>query len=72
MLDRIQRGDAQRVGDDAARRGAAAGTHGHAVLAGEVDEVAHDQEVRRISHLFDDAEFHLETVAHHLAQRWIA
>ena len=72
MLDRIERGDAQRVRDDAARGGPAARTHCNTVLARKVDEVADDQEVGRVAHLLDDAELHLETIAHHLAQLRIA
>ena len=72
MLDRIEGGDAKRIRDDAARRGPAARTDRHTVLTGEVDEVADDQEIRRVAHRLDDAELHLEAIAHHLAQLGVA
>ena len=55
VVERVHRGDAQRVRDDRARRGPATG-RGDALLAGEPDEVRHDQEVARVPHRDDHAE----------------
>src|SRR5207302_10833461 len=72
MLDRVERGDTERVRDDAARRRTTSGTDGHTILSSEVDEVTDDQEVGRVAHRLDDADLHLETVAYNLAQFRIA
>ena len=57
--DRIDRRDTQRVGHDGARRGATTGRL-DALLAGEPDEVRHDQEVARVTHRQDDPELVVE------------
>ena len=56
VLDRIEVGDAQGVGDHGARRGAAAGAHADAVVLGVAHEVGDDEEVAREAHLGDDTE----------------
>ena len=56
MLDRIEVGDAQGVGDHGARRGAAARAHADAVVLGVAHEVGDDEEVAREAHLGDDAQ----------------
>src|SRR5436309_3292028 len=58
VLDRVEVGDAERVGHDAARRRAAAGADPDPVVLGPHDEVGDHQEVRAESHRGDDA--HLE------------
>ena len=52
--------DADRVGHHAARRRAAARPHVHAALAGFGGELLHDEEVARVAHLLDNAEFALD------------
>ena len=59
VQDRIDRRDAQGVGHDRARRAAPAGRL-DALLAGEPDEVGHDQEVARVAHRRDHAELVVE------------
>ncbi len=54
MHQRVEVGDAHRVGDDGARRGAAARSHRDAVVLRPHDEVRHHQEVGREPHLADD------------------
>ena len=54
MDERVQVGDAQRVGDDRACRGASAGADRHAVVLRPHDEVRHHQEVGGEAHLADD------------------
>ena len=61
MLDGIQIGDAQRIGDQRTRAGTAARAHRHAVLARPADEIGDDQEVSGEAHGADDAEFQLQT-----------
>ncbi len=53
---RIEVGDAERVGDQRARARAAAGPDRHAVAARPADEVRDDQEVAGEAHLADDVE----------------
>ena len=57
--DRVDRRDAERVGDDASRGTAAAGRL-DALAPGERDEVRDDQEIGRVAHLDDDAELVVE------------
>ena len=57
--DRVDRGDAQRVGHDRARRAAAA-RRLDALLPGEGDEVRDDQEVAGVAHREDHAELVVE------------
>ncbi len=59
VADRVDRRDPQRVRDDRARRAAAAGRR-DALLAGEADEVGHDEEVAGVAHRDDDAELVVE------------
>ncbi len=54
VADRIEVGDAQAVGHERARTGAAAGPYRHAVLARPADKVGDDQEVPGEAHLTDD------------------
>ena len=58
-MDRVDRRDAERVGDDRARRAAAAGRL-DPLLAGEADEVGDDEEVAGVAHRGDDAELVVE------------
>ena len=53
VAQRIEVGDAERVGDQRAGAGAAARAHRHAVVLGPVDEVGDDQEVAGEAHLHD-------------------
>ena len=57
--ERVEVGDLEHVGDDRARRRAAAGADGDAVLLGVADEVPDDQEVGGEAHLLDHAELEL-------------
>ena len=57
--ERVDVGDRQRVGDDRARRRAAARADGDAVVLGVADEVPDDQEVGGEAHLFDHPELEL-------------
>src|SRR5688572_29714602 len=59
VQDRVDRRDAERVRDDAARGAAAAGRL-DALAPGERDEVRDDEEVGRVAHLDDDAELVVE------------
>ena len=54
VLERVDVGDRQRVGDDAAGRRAAPGADGDAVVLGELHEVPDDEEVGAEAHLADD------------------
>ena len=56
VLDRVELGDAQRVGDERAGRGAATRADPDPVLLGVADEVGDDQEVAGEAHLADDAD----------------
>ena len=60
VAHRVEVGDAQAVGDQRARRRAAAGPDADAVLAGEADEVPDDQEVVGEAHLLDRPQLELE------------
>ena len=53
-MERVEVGDAHRVRDDRAGRGAAAGADRDAVVLGPHDEVGDDEEVAREPHLDDD------------------
>ena len=64
VLERVDVGDAQRVGDDAAGRRTAPGSDGDAVVLGELHEVPDDEEVGVEAHLADDAELEVEAFAH--------
>jgi len=60
VAQRIEIGDAERVGDQRSRARAAARTDRDIVLLGPVDEVGDDQEVARKTHLHDDVELGFE------------
>ena len=68
VLERVDRRDAERVGDDRARRAPAAGGH-DPLLPGEADEVGHDQEVGGVPHPVDDPELVVEPVADLIGKR---
>ncbi len=61
--DRIEIGDAQRVGHERTRARAAAGTDRDTLLFRPGDEVGNDQEVARIFHLGDNAELECQPLA---------
>ena len=61
--DRIEIGDGQRIGDQRARAGAAAGSDRNIVGLGPFDEVGDDQEIARIVHAVDDVDLEGETLA---------
>ncbi len=58
----VEVGDRQAVGNQRAGAGAAPRSHRHAVVLGPVDEVRHDQEVARKTHLNNDAEFEFQAL----------
>ncbi len=60
VLDRVDVGDAQAVGDHAPRRRAAAGADGDALLPGGLDEVPDDEEVALEAHLLDEPDLAVE------------
>ena len=55
--ERIDVGDAQRIGDQGSRRRSASRPHRNVVLFGVADEVPDDQEVSRELHLLNDGDF---------------
>ena len=57
VLQRVDAGDAGKVGHDTAGGAASAGAHRDVVAAAVVDEVPHNEEVTGIAHLFDDSQF---------------
>ena len=61
VVDRVDRGDAQRVRDDRPGRAAAAGGL-DPLLPCEADEVGHDEEVPGVAHPEDDAELVLQAL----------
>jgi len=63
VAQRVEVGDAERIGDERSRAGAAAGTHRNAVRLRPVDEVGDDEEVARETHLDDGLHLELEPVA---------
>ena len=63
VAQRIEIGDAERVGHQRARTRTAPGTDRHAVGLGPVDEVGNDQEVTGKPHLHDGVDLELETLA---------
>ena len=65
--ERIDRGDAQRIGHDRAGGAPPAGGH-DPLLPRESREVGHDQEVRRVPHAVDDPELVVEPMAHGIGQ----
>ena len=71
VAQRIEVGDAERIGDQRAGAGAAAGPDRHAVALRPVDEVGDDQEVAGEAHLHDGRglEFEARDVLGPLARR---
>ncbi len=63
--DRIEVGDPQQIGDQAARPGAAPRPHGDALAARPVDEIPHDEEVVDEARLGDDLQLVGEALAEH-------
>ena len=63
VADRVDVGDAEAVGDERSRCGAAAGADADPASPRERDEVRHDQEVVREAHLPDRLQLERETVA---------
>ena len=61
VADRVEVGDAERVGDKRTRARAASRPDRYCVLLGPVDEVRDDQEVAGEIHRDDDAEFLVES-----------
>ena len=59
VAQRIDVGDAQRVGDDRAGGAAASRADGDAVVLRPLDEVPDDEEVGVVAHAVDDRELHL-------------
>ena len=55
-LHRVDVGDLQAPGDEAARRRSPARPHGNPLLAGVADEVPHDEEVAGVAHPDDDVD----------------
>ena len=62
MLERVDVGDAQTIGDEAPRRRAAPRSNGNPLLAGKANEIPSDEEVARKTHLVDDAELAFESL----------
>ena len=62
IRQRVEVGDAQRVGDQRAGAGAPAGPYRHAVVLGPVDEVGNDQEVAGEAHLDDGVALELQAL----------
>src|SRR5439155_3189749 len=60
VLDGVEVGDPQAVGDQAARRAAPTGAGDDAVLARELVEVPDDQEVAGVARLGDDLQLFLQ------------
>ena len=58
--NRVEVGDAERVGHQRARTGAAPGSDRHAVVPRPVDEVGDDEEVAREAHLDNGADLEVE------------
>ncbi|KPQ09879.1 MAG: hypothetical protein HLUCCA09_02175 [Rhodobacteraceae bacterium HLUCCA09] len=56
----IEVGNRQRIGDEAARARAAAGTDGNVAILGPLDEIRHDEEVAGKAHPLDDAQLEVE------------
>ena len=67
QLDRIEIGDRQRPGDEAARARTTARPDGNVLVLGPFDEVGNDQEVAGKAHLVDDVDFELQPVEIDLA-----
>ena len=69
VAQRVEVGDGERVGDERARAGAAAGADGDVARLGPLDEVGDDEEVAGEAHALDDAELELEPFAVRLDRR---
>ncbi len=68
VLERVDVGDAERVADDGPGGGTSAGSHGDAVVLGELHVVPDDEEVGVEPHLADDAELEVEALDDLLAR----
>ena len=68
VVDRVEVGDARDVGHRAARGRPTSRTDTDAHVAGVLDHVGHDQEVRGEAHLLDDAQLVLQPLADLVAQ----
>ena len=71
VAQRVEVGDGQRVGDEAAGAGAAAGADRDRAALGPLDEVGDDQEVAGEAHVLDDAELEVEPLAVGLGGRGV-
>ena len=72
VLQRVERRDAERVADDAARCRPPTRPDGHAVATGVTDEVADDQEIGSVAHLLDHGHLRLEAIHDDLSQLRVA
>ena len=72
VADRVEVGDLEAVGDEAAGRRAAARADADAVLLGEVDEVPDDEEVVLEAHLLDRLELEAEALVELGRERSVA
>ena len=63
VAQRIEIGDAERVGDQRSRAGSPAGAHRNAVRSCPADEVGDDEEVAGKAHLHDGADLESEPLA---------
>ena len=63
VLDGVDGGDAQTVGDDGARAAAAPRPHAHAMGARVVDKIPDDEEVIHVAHAGNDAQFVFHALA---------
>ena len=72
VLDGVDGGDAQAVGDDGTRAAAAPRPHAHAVGARVVDKIPDDEEIIHIAHAGDDAQFVFHALARVLAALAVA
>ena len=69
VFQRVQHGDVQAVGHDAARAAAAPGADHDAVVLGVFDEVPDDQKIIHIAHPRDDGQLVFQPVASFLIVR---
>ena len=72
VAQRVEVGDAEGVGHEAARRRPAPGPDGDPALARVADEIGHDQEVARVAGLADHVELVVEPLAGLLGDRVVA
>jgi len=62
VLQRIEVGDAQSVGNERTGSRSAAGANGNFALFGIADKVPHDKEISRKLHLLDDVQFAFQSL----------